>query len=231
MAITVGTVVTDALFLSLYDRQLGPPISGGDMDWALYMMQYLLDEWRDLIPYTAYYSFNNVDQLTNTQFVQVDNVSYVLPGLTTKYPLIAVTNEQWIRQNLVINLKAIPNIYWFDPLAQTINVYPGPSQTSYQFIVYGRPAMIAQYQYALMPDNMPIYMISALKYELAFRLAGERGILFNDYKMKTKQETFDYLWSKREIDISPADNTEMTSNPAQTSPYPIWAVLSGTSAG
>ena len=91
--------------------------------------------------------------------------------------------------------------------------------------------MIAQYQYANMPSDMPVFMISALRYELAFRLAAERGVTFNAAKMQTKAETFTYLLSKREIDIRAPARTEMTSrNQSGTPPFPIWMVMSGSSA-
>lgn len=224
---TAQSAVTSAWYLSAYDRNLQKTINGGDMLFGLETMQYILDEWRNKIPYTEKYTFTDVSQLQNTDFVWVDTVAYIFPNNTVKYLVSDVGFKRFQEQNVVINLKSIPEIYWFDELSQSIDVYPLPSQTGYKFQVYGRPALVVNTLNVPMPSNMPTFMYSALIYELAFRLAASRGVDFDEKKNQIRINLLNGIEEKREVYVDGPSGTEMTVNQRSVPPYPVWAQISG----
>jgi hypothetical protein len=221
------TVVTNSWYLATYDRNLQSHIQGGDMMFGLEQMQFILDEWRDLVPYTEKFIFTDVDQLQSTPFVSVDNVAYVFPNGYVKYLVQAMTNTEFQQCNSVINLKAPPQGYWFDPLKQDINVYPTPNQPNYSFIVFGRPGMVVNSLFVPMPSNMPKYMLNALQYELGYRLASSKGAEFDEKKNETRLKLLAQLASKREIDLKPRIRIEMSKSGTGAGAFPLYYYLSG----
>ena len=224
---TAQSAVTSAWYMSCYSRNLQKTIQGGDMLYGLETMQFILDEWRNKIPYTEKYTFTDFSQLQNTVFVWVDTVAYIFPNNTVKYLVEDVGFKRFQNQNNVIGLKAIPEIYWFDELKQSINVYPAPSEMGYQFQVYGRPALVVDTLDVPMPSNMPTFMYSALIHEMAFRFAGYRGVDFDQKKNETRLKLLFELEDKREVYVDSPSGAEMTDNQGGAPPYPVWARLSG----
>jgi len=223
-------LVSEALYLSLYDRELQPAINGGVTAAALNTLNIIFDTVRDLIPYSVEYSFNNVDDLLGTDFVQVDNVSFVLPGSPKRanYQLIPVNLTRFVEARQIIDLRSIPAIYYFDPLKQNIDVYPIPNQPSYSFIVWGRTAIGPLTLYASIPFNVPKYMIQYLIYELAAQLALEKGVPFDEKKEAKRAQLFAQLKSKRETPLStPAMSVFGRPDMGGIPPYPWFYKLSG----
>jgi len=222
----ISTLVTDALYLSLYDRELQPAINGGVTNAALNTLNYIFDESRDLIPYPVEYTFNSAAELLNTPFVSVDNVNYLLPGSNVKQPLLSKDLTDFNKLSLIVGQQSIPNIYYFDPLLQNINIYPLPSQVDSRFIVWGRAALGPLTLNSALPQNMPIFMANALIYELAGRLAGEKGAVFNERKERTRLDLIGQLKSKRQVSLStPRDN--VFGSPNGKHPFPFFYYLSG----
>ena len=83
----VKELLTNALYLSLYDREFQPSIPGGKTTAALGAFNLMLDEFRDVIPYQFVSNFTDVADLTDTSFVSVDQVSFIIN--TVVFPLEA----------------------------------------------------------------------------------------------------------------------------------------------
>lgn len=221
-------LVTDALYLSLYDRNFDRSIDGGDETHGLQVLNELLDEWRDRIPYPFQYTFATADDLLNTQFVQVDNVSFVLGSV--KYPLTPELLTPFNEINTVLNLSTIPSIYYFDLSTQSITVYPiPPNNPTYSFIVWGRQALGGLGLVSALPPNMPVFMITAVKYEVGFRLAAEVGVLWNENKERIRQATFTQLKNKTQVTlVKPRNIVFGRPGSANIPPYPyFWAISGG----
>jgi hypothetical protein len=101
----------------LQDREHQPKINAGYQDTALDFMNNILDEWRDKIPYKQQVTFNNVDNLLNTTFVEIDAIQYVISNNIPFFLREKSLNEFLQLQN-VIDLKSFPGIYYFDQLSQ-----------------------------------------------------------------------------------------------------------------
>lgn len=222
----ISTLVSNALYLSLYDRELQPAINGGVIDAALNSLNFIFSEWRDLIPYAVEYEFNDSQELLNTKFVSVDNVDYLLSG-NVKTPLKALTLTRFNEYTNVTDLTGVPTVYYFDSLKQNINVYPFPSTPGYKFIVWGRAALGPLTLCSSLGENVPIYMANALQYELAKRLADETGTEFNQGKNETRLKLIEQLKSKREINIDTPINNVFGSSSSGVAPFPYFYHLSG----
>lgn len=224
-------LVTDAMYLSENDRYLQPALNGGEVSHAMDVLNLIFDEWRDLIPYSVEYQFDSVDDLLGTQFVQVDNVSFVLPGSTPQravYQLISRDLTRFVADRVILDLEAIPAVYYFDPLKQNIDVYPKPAQPAYSFIVWGRAQIGPLTLNSSIPDNVPKFMIKALKYQLGYELSAENGIPFNEDKMRILNTALNQLKSKREIPLSaPAFSVFGRPDSTGIPPYPFFYKLSG----
>lgn len=223
-------LVTNAIYKSLQDRQQQPNINAGYEQFALTQLNYVLDEWRDLIPFQELQTFNNVTELTNTTFLSVSQVNYVLNNV--QMPLRQVDLTRFVEIQNVLNLMGIPEIWYWNELTQTIMVYPGPSNPSYQFTVWGRVAQQPLGLFDQLPANMPSFMINAVTYEVAFRLAAEYGVDWNDKKESQRQSLLRNLRNKKSIDLSPQREIVFGyPGSAQIPPFPFFYYLSGGGAG
>lgn len=224
----VQSIVTNSIYLSLQDREHQSQINSGYEQFALTQVNSLLDEWRNDIPFSQQVTFNNVSNLQNSTFVSVANVNYVLQQ-NVSTPLIEVNLTQFMQIQGIIGLLGIPQWYYFDELAQTIQVYPLPSNPTYQFIIQGRIQQINLGLFDTIPANMPPFMVNAVQYEVAFRLCGSFGAEWNDYKEQTRQALITGLKNKRNIDLStPVQLVFGRPNTSNVPPYPwFWAISGG----
>ena len=227
----VQSLVEQAIFLSVQDAQFQPDVNAGYQAFALNELNNILDEWRDLIPYGSQVTFNNVTNLLTTTFVEVDTVQYVIISSGTNnaaFYLQSVSESEFKRQQVIVGLRAFPNIYYFDQLLQRINIYPEPTQTNYQFIVRGRISQINLGLFDDIPANMPRFQSNALVYELAFRTAARYGVEWDAKKETTRNNLLLQLTNKKEIDLSP-DNNIVFGKPglSTNAPFPIWYYISG----
>lgn len=227
----VQYLVESAIFKSVQDRQFQPKVNAGFQNFALNELNNVLDEWRDKIPYANEAVFNDISNLSATQFVEVDTVQYVIVNGSTNnvaFYLRQVSLNEYKQLQVIINLKAFPSVYYFDQLAQQINIYPLPSDQAYQFIVRGRIAQANLGLFDTIPANMPRFMQNALIYELAFRLAAEYGAAWDAKKETIRNGLMMALENKKEIDLS-ADINIVFGQPGvgQNAPFPYWYYISG----
>lgn len=222
----VQGVIAQAIYKSLQDRQFQASINPGYSAFALFELNNILDEWRDKIPFASLLTFTNISQLTNTKFVSITNVNYVLNQVQT--PLTQVSLTEFNATQNYINLTSIPEVYYFDELSQSILVYPLPSNPVYSFTVWGR---LGQQPLALtdpLPDNMPQFMTSALIFKLAKRLTMEYGAPWSDEKNNELMRLESLLDNKNDVDLTPERHV-LFGRPqtTQPSPFPYFYFLSG----
>lgn len=227
----VKFLVDNAIFSSLQDARFEPKINPNYAEFALSQVNFLLDEWRDNIPYASEVTFNNISSLLATTFVEVDTVQYVIISggqSNAAFYLQSVSLNQYKQQQVLIGLNAFPNIYYFDQLLQRINIYPGTTQNNYQFIVRGRVGSLNLGMFDDIPANLPLFMQNALIYEIAFRLVGRYGADWDAKKEATKNGLLMQLENKKEIDLTPdIDIVFGTPGVAHNAPYPVWYYISG----
>ncbi len=222
-------IISEAIYLSLQDREHQPILDSGYVTFGLNQLNFILDEWRDKIPFSQLLTFNNYTQLTNTKFLSVSNISYVLN--TVQMPLQQVNLTRFIELQNVIGLLGVPQIFYWDELNQTIQVYPAPSNPVYQFTVWGRMADAPLLTTDVVPSNIPQFMVNALIYQLGYRLAIQyNSKLWNDGKNAIRMELIELLTSKKSIDITPRRNLVFgRPDVGGVPPYPwIWAISGGT---
>lgn len=223
---TINYVLTEAIYKSLQDRQFQAPILGSYQEVALRILESLFDEWRDKIPFAQQFTFNSFDELTNTDFVSVQNVNYIL-NVKNQLPLRRVDRDEYYNIQGILGLTGLPQVYWFDELAQTINVYPSPQNPNYQFIVWGRPAMSAMQPSDVLPTNMPTFMVTAITYELAFRLCSEYGVAWDEKKEMVRQQLLAMLDKKKTIDLKPQIMKIFKTGSSRVPPFPFFYFLWG----
>lgn len=219
---SVRGLLAQALYTSMFDEVL-QPIPPSYMSIALTMLNYVLDTWRDKIPYDFTFRFNSVDELEDTNFVQVDVVSYILNN--TKITLKRLQMQPYQEQTPIENLTGYPQEYWFDESTQTIHVYPRPSNPDYQFEVQGRTALGDVTMDSLLPANMPKFMQWALIYELAFMLCGRFGTAWNEQKEQARQTLLMQLDGKQVMNLKP--QTRLAFGNKSALPFPFFYYLSG----
>ncbi len=219
------TLIENACYLSLYDEAWQPDIETGIVTSALNQFNLMLDEFRDKIPYTFTYTFDDVNELTNTSFVSIDSLNYVIN--TILFPMTAVNLVKWREIAIVEGLIGIPEIYWFDESTQTVHVYPLPANPSYEFIVSGRRALGPLALFDTLPVNMTLFMQNALTYELAFRITGKFNGVWNDLKEATRQQLMKGLREKQVIDLTPTRNVLFSNCDPNVPPFPSFFYLSG----
>jgi len=222
----VQSIITDAIFKSVQDRQFQPDINAGYLDFGLNQLNIILDEWRNLIPFSQVVTFNDVDDLENSTFLSVETVNFIINKASQ--PLKRVDLTQFKEQQSIIGLVGIPVIYYFDELTQSIIVYPKPSNPSYQFTVWGRIQQVTLGMFDQVPANMPPFMRNAVIYELGYRFCGEYGVPWPDAKEITRQGLIKSLKNKKSFDLSAPRNIVFgLPNSAKMAPFPWFYYISG----
>jgi hypothetical protein len=125
----VQELITNAIYKSLQDREFNPVVNSGYVLFGLYELNNILDEWRDKIPYNSTVTFNNVQNLNASTFVEVITVNYIIN--TNSYMLEPFDIIKFKEIQTVIGLQGFPTCYYFDELTGNIQVYPLPSNESY----------------------------------------------------------------------------------------------------
>lgn len=222
----VQQILTNAIYKSVQDRAFQRIIEPHYYFVALDQLNYILDEWRDRIPYQSEITFNNVDNLLATTFVEVISVLYIINNVPTQ--LAERTITQFKREKSPTNLIGYPEIYYFDQLNQNIDVFPLPSNPEYQFTVNGRVATYNLGQFDLVPINIPPFMVNALTYELAFRITAEYGVPWDAKKETIRQQLLMDLDNKKSVDLTPAPTCDLgMPSVSSSAPFPLWYYLSG----
>jgi len=220
----VKQLITDAIYKSLQDRELDPVVNSGYLLWGLEELNNILDEWRDKIPYNSVTTFNDVQSLENSRFTEITTVNYVLNN--TSYSLKSVNLTKFKEIQQVIGLTGFPSCYYFDELTLGIQVYPAPSNSDYQFTVWGKAQQLSLGLTDEIPFNMPRFMINAATYELAFRFAAEYGALWDAKKETIRNSLLNSLMTKQVVDLNPDLNC-VFGNSGSTAPFPYFYYISG----
>lgn len=222
----VQSIVTNAIYTSLQDRRFLPNINAGYLKFGISQLNFLLDGWRNLIPFSSHVTFNDVENLEATTFVQVETVNFTLNQQS--WTLMPVTLTQFTEIKLTLNLTGIPIVYYFDELNQTIEVYPRPAQPAYRFMVWGRISQINLGEFDEIPANMPGFMEDAVTYELAYRMAAQFGVPFNDYKDDIRKGLIQSLKNKKSVNLTaPRDLVFGSPTNSTYAPYPYLFFMSG----
>lgn len=222
----VQQILTNAIYESLQDRKFQKIVDGGYLLSALNHLNNVLDEWKDLIPYAEKVIFNDVTNLENTTFVEVDVVSFIVNRSSTILTPRSLSEFREIED--VIDLIGYPESYYFDQLNQTLEIYPKPATFPYQFIVDGRIATVDLGQFDDVPARLTRFMQTALTYEIGFRLAAEYGVEWDGKKETLRTGTFQSLKNKKAIDLRPkAESVFGMPTTRNTSPFPTWYYMSG----
>lgn len=222
----VQQLLTNAIYKSVQDRAFQKVIEPHYYLVALNELNYVLDSWRDIIPYETSITFNNVSNLTATKYVEIDSVSYVLNQVSTV--LGSRSLREFREQKSVQNLMGYPEIYYFDQLNQTLEIYPSPSNPSYQFIVVGRIAVSNLGEFDDVPKNMPPFMQDALIHEVGFRIAAEFGVAWDGKKEMLRTQLYSSLINKKNIDLTAKPECVLGVPDTQSSsPFPLWYYMSG----
>lgn len=224
---TIAKFIVDrAVYLALQDKQFQPKIDSGYADEALINLNLLLDEWRYYIPFHEEITFNDVDNLEASTFVEVDDVIYIIN--TTTFPLVPVNLTRFKEVQVIEGLTGFPQYYYFDLMTQNIEVYPKPSNPTYQFKVWGRVQQINLGLNDTIPANMPSFMQTALIYEIAYRLAGQYGMPWDDKNENTRVSTYQSLKAKKDFDLTPRRQIDYPrSRAGSNAPFPWFYYISG----
>lgn len=222
----VQQILTNAIYKSVQDRAFQKIINPHYYLVALDQLNYILDEWRDLIPYQSEITFNNVTNLLATKFVEVNSVLYIINNVPTQ--LTEKTITQFKRLRSPTNLVGYPEIYYFDQLNQNIDVFPLPSNPEYQFTVNGRIATANLGEFDLVPANMPPFMVNALTYEIAFRIAAEYGVIWDGKKETIRASLVNDLMNKKSVDLIAEPTCDLgMPTVSNSAPFPLFYYLSG----
>ncbi len=216
----VQSIITEAVYLSIQDRQFQPDIDAGYLYFGLNQLNKLLDGWRNLIPFASHVTFHDVDDLQNSTFISVDNVSYILNNVS--YPLIELTQTQYTEVRAITNLTGIPQYYFLDQLTQSVEIYPRPIQPSYGLTVYGRIQTVTLGMFDTIPANMPPFMVDAVTYELAYRFAGAYGMPWDEKNESLRQTRITSLKNKKSTDLKAARELVFGFPGTGSIPGPPW---------
>lgn len=222
----VQELITNAVYNSLQDREFQPQINSGYMLFGLYELNNILDEWRDKIPFDSVITFNNVENLMNSKFVEVSTINYILNKVS--YPIELLTLNRYKEIETVVDLQGFPAYAFFDELTQSIKIYPLPSTQPYQFTVWGKLQQINLGLFDQLPLNMPTFMRSAVTQELSFRLCAQFDQPWDAKKESIRQDTLAGLVNKRSIDLSPQRDISLGVPGSRSAPtFPYFYFISG----
>ena len=221
------------MYKSIRDRQFNKADQDGgeSINVALALLSDILDENRYNIPFVQEFSFTSYDDLQNTNFVEVVRLDYTIGDV--KYPVKQVNLAEWDRKSVVINLRTLPQIYWFDDFTQSVKVYPEPLESDLdRFIVYAHSALTAESLDQDVPAGMPRFMQSYIKYETAYRLCNEYNVPWTEQKEKKRQELYNRLINFKRADLAQEDRAVMHDNDAGgKGSFPFFWYISGGSIG
>lgn len=223
---TLQTIIDRAMYMSIEDRQYSCGIPGDLQNAALDTFIDILDENRYKIPFNEMQQTTTFEELSNTKFVSILQLQYILGGI--KYDVRKVTLTEFNRIGSVIGLKSPPYVYYFDNLTQTIKVYPTPN-TGDKFIIHGYKALEGMNLTDPIPTNLPRFMRSYLKYELANRLCTEYDRKWSGDKEKVRQKLVRMVEDASDVDVTPDINIEMGMPSSQGGEFPLFYYISGGS--
>lgn len=223
MSCTIRSLLEDALYLSIADREFSPvEPDGSQINAALNLFVDIIDVYRDQIPFWTEKEINNESELENVGASKINFVEYLLG--TVVYGLTALNQQEFSHVATVVGLRAIPSWYWFDEAADAIRVYPLPQTSNNKFIIGFTPLEMVENLDQVIPSSITNFMQLFLKYEVAKNLCNIYNVEWSVLKEKTR---LDY-WQKLLI-LSQNKITQPMKPRLKARRYPVpWlAYLSG----
>ncbi len=173
MGKSVRTLLNNALYLSIADRQFDPIGNKDEMtSIALNTFVDVLDMYREEVPFGMSTNVVGLDKLDNFEAADVTAVLYLLGSL--KYNLKKLNREEFSTASAIISLQTIPSFYFYDIGEKKINIYPVPTTgTSDTFFIdysplYNEDSILLDV--SIDERIVPRYMQLFLEYELAQHL-------------------------------------------------------------
>jgi len=224
MASTVRTLLENALYLSIADREQSPiEPDGSQINQALNNFIQVLDSYRDLIPFWTEKVLNGESELVNIGASMVNFVDYLIGNVV--YNLRSVTQDEFSNLALVTNLRAVPNIFWFDEGQQTLRVYPLPETSTRKFVIGYKPLNIISYLDQEIPNSIPQFMQLFLQYEVARNICNESNSSgWTPMKEQARKEYYQRLLENSQTVLTSPRKIRLSS---PTSNVPYLAYLSG----
>ena len=192
----VSKLVTDALFLSLLDRQSDTGPTDEQAQEGLQCLQNVLAEQALSIPYRQLEIVTDIKALSNTGFETIDAVSYLLGG--QRYPLEIVGLSEWNRRRTT-RVQSIPEIYFFNPANKSIQVYPLPSSGG-SFEVWGRKVDTPMRIEDELDPSLPSVFVQYLTYLTAYELSVRYDIPWTPEKQRRLESWASALTNQTVID-------------------------------
>lgn len=228
----IAGLIAQAIYnSSLNDRQSDPEVSSNYVNYGLFQLPFILDEYRDNIPFAQQFTNLSNDDLLNTDYYEVSNVNYVLNTVST--PLIPWTLQQWNENRYVTNLTGVPQAYYFEPLSRSILVYPPPTPAQqYTFTVWARKADLNLALTDIIPDQITPLMRNTLIYKLGKDMALEYGVPYPEEKDRRLMQLESKLSDRKDTDLTPPRNLVFGSpNQANIPGFPYFYYASGGGSG
>lgn len=228
MAASVSALLTNALSLAgLADTEFSPvEPSGSQINVALNYFTQILDTYRDEVPFWDEKFLEGEDELKNIGASAINFVEYLIDS--TFFGLKACTQKEFADVESILNLRAIPEWYWFDEGNQELRVYPLPDQSGRRFLIGFRPLPEAISLKEALPKSVKPFMQLFLQYEVA-------SVLTDHYKLpwtqKQDQKRLEYLQKLHDNTENAPSVPRHRSLKAPTYPVPSLAYISGNTPG
>ena len=222
----VNTLLTNAIYKSISDREFDPAIEGGKINVALDLFNDLVDSERHLLPFINYSEYDDLTALQATTFYDIQKMDFILNGI--KFPMFNKSYRQYDDESPIENLVTIPNIYWVDEQTYQVQVYPTPISSNYKFLVWGKIA----YNTLLKTDELPSTMPKAVKlyftYALASLLADEYNAIWPQQKQVNLEKYRQEVLNLNNEDLSPINDVMFAGGASKGyAPFPAYFYASG----
>ena len=193
---TVKQLIEEALLLSICDERLSPP-SGQQHKRSLSILNTMLQDRRDLIPYPVMESFTNYDDIqSGLDFYEILFLTYKLG--TTHYHPKQLTASEFNNKVYLDNLRSIPTYFWFDELNKGVKLFPEPTD-NYTIELTGYKNVSTLNESDNVPTSLPSFSLRYLELELARRIC----LAFNQSEKFTPEKKDELMQAEnRLLDLS-----------------------------
>lgn len=228
MAASVSALLTNALYLAgVADTEFSPvEPDGSQINVAFNYFKQILDSYRDEVPFWDEKFLEGEDELKNIGASAINFVEYLIDS--TFFGLTACTQREFSEVESILNLRAIPEWYWFDEGNQELRVYPLPDQAGRRFLIGFKPLPESISLNQALPNSIKPFMQLFLQYEVA-------SVLTDHYKLPwtQKQEINRQKYERKLHDNSQnaPSAPRHRSLKAPTYPVPYLAYISGNTPG
>lgn len=189
---TVQDLLEDALYLSKSDREFSPVEPGGsDINTALQQFILLLDAYRLQVPYWTEKFLNDESELENINASKINYVNYLLG--TTVQPLRRFNQQEFSEFATVLDLRGVPQGFWFDEANNKIQVYPLPESASRRFQIGFTPLIVVSSLQQKLPSSLTLFSQLFLQYELAANLCAIYNIPWSPLKETFRKQYYSKL--------------------------------------